>query len=204
MKLYYAPGACSLAPHIALCEIGLPHTLERVDLATHKLSDGTDYRTVNPKGSVPTLELDDGARLTENAVVLQYIADRKPGSLAPAFGSLERYRLMEWLNFIATELHKGYAPLWKPDTPDAYRGSVIQLLGARFDYLAPFLAERPYLTGDAFTIADAYLFAILSWSDHLKVDLSRWPALRQFIDRVASRTKVRQAMREENLLKAAA
>ena len=204
MKLYYAPGACSLAPHIALCEIGLPHTLERVDLATHKLSDGTDYRTVNPKGSVPTLELDDGARLTENAVVLQYIADRKPGSLAPAFGSLERYRLMEWLNFIATELHKGFGPLWKPNTPAEYKTIVVDALGKRFDFIAPVLAAQPYLTGERFTIADAYLFTILNWAKILKVDLARWPSLGQYLDRVAARPRVQQALRDEHLLKAAA
>jgi glutathione S-transferase len=204
MKLYYAPAACSLAPHIALTEAGLPHDLVRVDLRTHTLPDGSDYRAVNPKGYVPTLELDDGARLTEAAVVLQYIADRKPGTLAPAFGSMERYRLMEWLNFIATELHKGFGPLWHSDTPEATRQSAIATLGKRFDYLAPFLARQPYLTGATFTIADAYLFTILSWAAHLKVDLGRWPALTQYLARVGARPKVQDALRAEHLLKAAA
>jgi glutathione S-transferase len=204
MKLYYAPAACSLAPHIALREAGLPHVLVRVDLATHRLADGTDYRTINPKGYVPALELDDGTRLTEAGAVLQYIADRKPGTLAPAFGSMERYRLMEWLNFIATEVHKGFAPLWKPDLPDAYRSHVVKSLGGRFDFIAPVLEQREFLAGDTFSIADAYLFAVLSWSDHLKVDLARWPSLGRFLERVASRPQVRQALREENLLKAAA
>jgi glutathione S-transferase len=164
MKLYYAPAACSLAPHIALSEAGLPHELVRVDLRTHTLPDGTDYRTINPKGYVPVLELDDGTRLTEVAVILQYIADRAPGTLAPAFGSMERYRVMEWLNFIATEVHKGFGPLWKPDTPADYRTRVIATLGTRFDYLAPVLAKQPFLTGDRFGIADAYLYTILNWA----------------------------------------
>ena len=204
MKLYYAPAACSLAAHIALCELDLPHELVRVDLGAHKLPDGSDYRAVNPKGYVPTLELDDGTRLTEASVVLQYIADRKPGTLAPAFGSMERYRVMEWLNFISSELHKGFGPLWQPDLAEEHRVAVIKRLGTRFEYVAPFLEQQRYLTGDTFTIADAYLFVVLNWSDHLKVDLARWPSLRQFIDRVAARPKVQQALREEHLLKAAA
>lgn len=204
MKLYYAPAACSLAPHIALSEAGLPHELVRVDLRTHTLPDGTDYRTINPKGYVPVLELDDGTRLTEVAVILQYIADRAPGTLAPAFGSMERYRVMEWLNFIATEVHKGFGPLWKPDTPADYRTRVIATLGTRFDYLAPVLAKKPFLTGDRFGIADAYLYTILNWAKILKVDLAGWPALGQFLDRVSARPRVQDALREEHLLKAAA
>ncbi|HEY1325602.1 MAG TPA: glutathione transferase GstA [Casimicrobiaceae bacterium] len=204
MKLYYSPGACSLASHIALCEAGIAHELERVDLRTHQLADGRDYRGVNAKGYVPTLELEDGTRLTENAVVLQYIADRNPGTLAPGLGSMERYRLMEWLNFIASEVHKGFAPLWNPAIPQEQRNAVIRTLGTRFDYLAPFLEQRKFLTGDAFTIADAYLFAVLSWKDHLKVDLGRWPSLQGFLDRAAARPKVKEAMREENLLQQAA
>ena len=204
MKLYYAPAACSLAPHIALAEAGLPHRLVRVDLGKHQLPDGSDFNSVNPKGYVPVLELDDGSRLTEAAVVLQYIADRKPGALAPAFGSMERYHLMEWLNFIATELHKGFGPLWKPNTPDAYKATVIENLGKRFDYIAPILARQSYIAGDAFTIADAYLFTILNWTNVLKIDLARWPSLKQYLDRVAARPGVQQALREEHLLKAAA
>ena len=204
MKLYYAPAACSLAPHIALAEAGLPHELVRIDLRTHTLPDGSDYAAVNPKGYVPVLELDDGTRLTEAAVILQYIADRNPGTLAPAFGSIERYRLMEWLNFIATELHKGFGPLWKPNTPAEYRTIVVDALGKRFDFIAPVLAAQAYLTGERFTIADAYLFTILSWAKHLKVDLARWPVLTQYLERVAARPKVQDALRAEHLLKAAA
>jgi len=204
MKLYYAPAACSLAPHIALSEAGLGHELVRIDLRTHTLPDGSDYAAVNPKGYVPVLELDDGTRLTEAAVILQYIADRNPGTLAPAFGSIERYRLMEWLNFIATELHKGFGPLWKPNTPAEYKTIVVDALGKRFDFVAPVLAAQPYLTGERFTIADAYLFTILNWAKILKVDLARWPSLGQYLDRVAARPRVQQALREEHLLKAAA
>ena len=203
MKLYYAPGACSLAAHIALQESGLAFSLERVDLLTHKTADGRDYYTVNPKGYVPTLELDDGSRLTEAAVVLQYIADRKPGTLAPAFGSLERYRLMEWLNFIATEVHKGLGPLWKPTTPDAYKSTVLDAVGNRLDYVAKRLGTQPYLTGSNFTIADAYLFTIVNWHHFLKFDLGRWPVLAQFQARVAARPNVRKALEAEHLLKAA-
>jgi glutathione S-transferase len=204
MKLYYSPGACSLAPHIALVEAGLPHELVKVDLRAHKLADGRDYYAINPKGYVPDLELDDGTRLTEAAVVLQFIADRKPGTLAPALGSMERYRLMEWLNFIATELHKGFGPLWKPNTPDAYKTIVIENLGKRFDYLEPFLARSTYLTGDTFTIADAYLYTILSWAKMLKVDLARWPAIVKYLERVGARPAVQQAHRTESLHQKAA
>jgi glutathione S-transferase len=204
MKLYYSPGACSLAPHIALVEAGIPHQLQRVDLASHRVTGGGDYYAINPKGYVPDLELDDGTRLTEAAVVLQYVADQKPGTLAPAFGTPERYRLMEWLNFIATELHKGFGPLWKPDTPDAYKEIVKGNLAKRFDFLAPIVAKQTYLMGDTFTIADAYLFTILRWAEPLKVDLARWPALTQYVERIAARPKVQEALRAEHLLKAAA
>ena len=171
MKLYYSPGACSLAPHIALHEFGVPFTTVKVDLRTHKLADGTDYYTVNPKGYVPLLELPDGERLSEAAVILQYIADRKPGALAPAFGTMERYRLMEWLNFIATEVHKQFAPLWYPTTPEATKEAQREKLASRFDLISKTLATQPYLTGEAFTIADAYLFTVVNWAGTLKVDL---------------------------------
>jgi glutathione S-transferase len=201
MKLYYAPGACSLAPHIALSEAGLDYDTVKVDLRKHELADGTDYYTINPKGYVPLLELDDGQRLSEVAVILQYIADRKTGTLAPAFGSLERYRVMEWLNFVATELHKQFGPLWYPDTPDATKDKQRATLAKRFDLLSKTLAKTPYLTGDTFTIADAYLFTILNWSGMLKVDLAPWPALQQFQARVAARPKVHAALVAEGLAK---
>jgi len=204
MKLYYAPAACSLAPHIALSEAGLAHDLVRVDLRTHTLPDGSNFYAVSPNGYVPVLELDDGTRLTEAAVILQYIADRKPGTLAPEFGSLARYHLMERLNFIATEVHKGFGPLWKPNTPEAYKAIVVENLGKRFDFIDGILAKQSYFAGDAFTIADAYLFTILSWSKHLKVDLSRWQAITRYLERIAARPKVQDALRAEHLLKAAA
>lgn len=201
MKLYYSPGACSLAVHIALREAGLPFTLARVDLHKHQLNDGTDFATINPKGYVPTLELDDGQRLTEAAVVLQYVADRAPGKLAPAFGSLDRYRLMEWLNFVATELHKGFGPLWKPDTPEATRETTKANLARRFEYLSQMLGKQSYLTGENFTVADAYLFTILNWAGMLKVDLAPYPALGAFLERVKKRPQVQEALKAEGLNK---
>ena len=201
MKLYYSPGACSLAPHIALSEAGLPYTTKRVDLKTHTLVDGTDYYTINPKGYVPLLELDDGARLTEIAAIVQYIADRKPGTLAPAYGTMERYRLMEWLNFIATELHKQFSPLWYPTTPEATKDAQIAKLKTRFDLISKTLAAQPYLMGNDFTVADAYLFTILNWAPMLKIDLAPWPALIAYQTRVAARPAVHAALVAEGLVK---
>ena len=204
MKLYYSPGACSLAPHIALAEAGLPYTLARVDLAKHAVDDGRDYTKVNPKGYVPALELDDGSVVTEAGVVLQYIADRVPGTLAPAFGSVERYRLMEWLNFIATEIHKGFGPLWDAGAPEVTQAAAREKLAKRFGVVEHALSQHAHLTGSQFTIADAYLFTVVNWADHFKLDLSRFPALRAFMSRVRARSKVQAALREEGLLKAAA
>jgi glutathione S-transferase len=201
MKLYYSPGACSLAPHIALNEAGLAYEAVKVDLRKHELADGTDYYTINPKGYVPLLELDDGQRLSEVAVILQYIADRKPGTLAPAFGSLERYRVMEWLNFIATEVHKQFGPLWYPDTPDATKEKQRAMLAKRFDHVNKRLASQPYLTGETFTIADAYLFTVVNWSHPLRIELSSWPALVLFLARVAARPKVHDTLVAEGLVK---
>ncbi len=201
MKLYYSPGACSLAPHIALSESGLDYAAVKVDLGKHQLADGTDYYTINPKGYVPLLETDDGTRLAEVAVILQYIADRKPGTLAPAFGSMERYRLMEWLNFIATEIHKQFGPLWDPSTPDATKERQRATLAKRFDYVSKALSVQPYLTGDRFSIADAYLFTVVNWAGMLKIDLSPWPSLQQFLARVAERPKVRATLVAEGLAK---
>ncbi|HVE49721.1 MAG TPA: glutathione transferase GstA [Casimicrobiaceae bacterium] len=197
MKLYYSPGACSFAPHIAAVEAGIPVTLVKVDLRSHKVSDASDFYTVNLKGYVPVLELDDGTKLTEAAVVLQYLADRNPGKLAPAFGSMERYRLMEWLNFVATELHKGMGALWNPSM-ESVRGPIMEKIGKRLDFLAAALTNRQFLHGDSFTIADAYLFTILSWAKPLKVDLSRWPAITSYIERIGARPAVQQAKRAES------
>jgi glutathione S-transferase len=201
MKLYYAPGACSMAAHITLYEAALPFVAQRVDLRSHTLADGTDFYSINPKGYVPVLELDTGERLTELAVILQYIADRNPGTLAPAFGSLERYRLMEWLNFIATEMHKGLAPLWKPTTPDEYKAIALEAVGKRFNEVVAALGDKPYLTGDRFTVADAYLFTIANWHNFLKFDLTRWPALTRFQARVTARPAVQATLCAEHLLK---
>jgi glutathione S-transferase len=204
MKLYYSPGACSFAPHLALIEAGIPADTVKVDLRTHKLPDGSDYHAVNPKGYVPLLELDDGSRLTEVAVILQYIADRKPGALAPTLGSMPRYQLMEWLNFISSEIHKGFGPLWYPDTPEATRAKSIATLGKRFAILADALEKHPYIAGATFTIADAYLFTVLSWSKYLKVDLSAWPVLGQYLERIGARPSVLEAKRVESGAKSTA
>lgn len=204
MKLYYAPGACSLAPHIALREAGVPYELARVDLKKHQVEDGTDYYKVNPKGYVPFLQLDDGGSLTEAAVVLQYIADRKPGTLAPAPGSPERYRLLEWLNFVATELHKGFGPLWDPTTPEETVRRSREKLAKRYEFIDQALAKSPYLTGDKFTIADAYLFVVTNWAGMLKVDLAPYKHVGEFLKRVSTRPAVQGALKEEGLLQKAA
>jgi glutathione S-transferase len=200
MKLYYSAGACSLAPHIALEESGLPYTTRRVDLKAHALADGGDYYAINPKGYVPLLELDDGTRFAEAAVILQYIADRKPGTLAPAFGGTDRYRLMEWLNFIATELHKQFSPLFHP-APQATHDAQREKIAKRLEHVAKTLAGKPYLMGEQFTIADAYLFTMLRWAGPLKVDLAPWPALREYMDRVAARPAVQAVLAAEGLAK---
>ncbi|MCC7218863.1 MAG: glutathione transferase GstA [Burkholderiales bacterium] len=199
MRLYFAPGACSLAVRIALTEAGLPFTAEKVDLRTHKLADGTDYTAINPKGYVPLLELPDGTRLSEVPVLLQYVADRVPGALAPAYGSVDRYRVMEWLNFIATEIHKQAGPLWYPTTPVATKEAARARLAVRFDHVAKALAAQPYLTGTGFGIADAYLFTILNWAPMLEVDLTPFPALVAYRARVAARPAVRRALAAEGL-----
>ena len=203
MKLYYSPGACSLAPHIALAESGLPYATKIVDLKKHTLADGADYYAINAKGYVPLLELDDGSHLSEVAVILQYIADRKPGTLAPTLGSIERYRLMEWLNFIATEVHKQFSPLWYPTTPDATKEAQRAKLASRFDLIAKTLSAQPYLTGERFGIADAYLFTMLNWAPMLKFDLAPWPALQAFLARVAARPAVHAVLVAEGLVKGA-
>ena len=201
MKLYYSPAACSLAPHIALEESGLPYELVRVDLRTHKLANGADYYAINPKGYVPLLQFENGERLSEAAVILQYIADRKPGTLAPAYATMERYRLNEWLNFIATEIHKQFGPLWHDETPETTKATQRATLAKRFGLVEKTLMKQSYLTGDAFTIADAYLFTVTRWADPLKVDLTPFPALRKFQERVAARPKVHAALKAEHLVR---
>ena len=202
MKLYFKAGSCSLSPHIVLLEAGLPFDLVEVDLATKRTKDGADYRAINPKGSVPALELDDGMLLTEGAVIVQYLADRKPAAgLAPAAGTLERYRLQEWLNYIASEIHKGFSPLFNPKAPDEWKALVKEvLLPQRFEFLANHLGANAFLMGDAFSIADAYLFTVLGWAKRVNLDLGQWPALPAFLQRVAARPAVQSAMKAEGLI----
>jgi len=201
MKLYFSPGACSMAADIALHEAGIAFTPERVDLATKKTVSGADFTKLNPKGYVPALGLDDGSVLTEAGTVLQYIADRKPeAGLAPAAGTMERYRLMEWLNFISSEIHKGFGPLWNPKTPEEVRKTAIAQLGKRFDFVAGALGTKAYLMGDRFTVADAYLFTVLNWTTVHKIDLARWPALQAYMVRVAARPRVRETLQAEGLI----
>ena len=198
MKLYYSPGACSQAPHIALIEARLPFELAKVDLATKRLESGEDYLAVNPKGAVPAIKMEDGAILTENAVVLQYIADRAPDAhLIPPFGTMARYRQLEWLNYIATELHKGFAPLFHPGAADAARAEAIEALAGKFDYVGGRLGAGPYLAGGDIGVADFYLFVILGWSRLFHIDLARWPALADFRARLLERPAVRAALHAE-------
>lgn len=202
MKLYYAPGACSLAPHIVLAEAGIAADFVKVDLKTHKTEAGVDYYTVNPKGSVPLIELDNGERLTEVAAIVQYVADQKPGTgLAPAAGTFERYRLQEWLNFVSSELHKQYSPFFNPATPDEYKEMVKKKLGERFAYLTEHFKDRDYLLGRNFSAADAYLFTILRWSPSVGIQLEPWPLVTEFVSRVRARAKVSEVMKTEGLTK---
>lgn len=202
MKLYYSPGACSLASHIALREAGLAFDLEKVDLRARRTEKNEDYTLVNPKGYVPALKLDTGEILTEGPALLQYIADRKPASgLAPAAGTMDRYRLMEWLNFISTEVHKQFSPLFNPRITPDWREAQVSRLAGRFDYLAQQLASRPYLMGERFTVADAYLFTVLSWCGLLKVELGKWPKLQEYLGRIAARPTVQAALKAEGLAK---
>jgi glutathione S-transferase len=198
MKLYFSPHACSFSPHIALREAGLDFELVRVDLATHKLPDGSDFSRINPKGYVPVLELDNGAVLTEGPVIVQYIADLKPESgLAPAAGTFERYRLQEWLGFINSEVHKGFVPLFEPETPDEYKTIARQSLINRLAFLADHLAGNTFLMGKQFTVADGYLFTVLNWCQWTGVDLKQWPSLVAFQERVSGRPSVREARAAE-------
>jgi glutathione S-transferase len=204
MKLYYSPGACSLSPHIALCESGLPFDLVKVDIRAKKLEDGSDYLGVNPKGSVPALGLDDGGVLTEGPAIVQMIADKVGGGkLAPENGSHERYRLQEWLNFISTDLHKSFGPLFSPvlaeEAKQFFRDRIMKHLG----YVERQLAGKDYLMGSQFSVADGYLFVILTWADRMKIDLSAMPNLTAYKARVAVRPKVQQAMQSEGLLQKA-
>jgi glutathione S-transferase len=204
MKLYYSPGACSLSPHIALLEAGLPHDLVKVDLRAKKLENGDDFLAVNPKGQVPALALDSGELITEGPVIVQIIADQAAGkNLAPAHGSAERYKLLEWLNFITAELHKNFGPMFSPVLADEAKAFFKDRVMGKFKYLDGQLAGRDYLMGKDFTVADGYLFTMLSWADRMKFDLSAMPNLLAYKERVAARPKVKEALTREGLLKAA-
>lgn len=201
MNLYYSPGACSLAPHIAMREAGIPVELKKVDLKAKQV-DGGDYKQVNGKGYVPAVRLEDGSVLTECPVILQYIADQKPeAGLAPKPGSMERYKLQEILNFATSELHKGMGTFFNPALTDEWRKATSERLSLRLDWLAKQLDGRQYLMGDKFSVADAYVFTILNWAGPSKFDLGRWPVLQEYQKRVAQRPKVQDALKAEGLVK---
>jgi glutathione S-transferase len=200
MKLYYAPGACSLSPHIVARELGLPIQLQKVSTKDKTMEGGGDFWKVNPRGYVPALELDNGQVLTEGPAIVQYLADQKPeAGLAPKNGTIERYRLQEWLNFLTSEVHKSFSPLFKPNTPEEYKKISRDNLAGRFDWLDKQLAGKEYLLG-SFSVADAYLFVLLGWTKPTQIDLSRWPNLASFHKRVGSRPKVKEALQAEGLL----
>jgi glutathione S-transferase len=201
MKLYYAPGACSLSPHIALREAGLPFTPVRVDLRRRQTADGQPLEAINPKGYVPVLELDDGRRLSEGLAIVMWIADQAPAAkLAPPPGDFARYRLLEWLTFVSTELHKAFSPLFDPQAPEATKERQRQRISQRLDYVSGELGGRPYLLSD-FTVADGYLFTVLGWGQYVGFDLSPWPVLTAYRARIAERPAVREALKAEGLLK---
>jgi glutathione S-transferase len=202
MKLYFSPAACSLAPHIALIETGATFTTEKVDTRAKKTASGADFWAINPKGYVPTIVLDDGEVLTEGVVLQQYIADLKPeAKLAPPRGTKERRKLEELLVFLSTEVHKNFSPLFAPTTPDEYKTQTKDKIAQRFDYLEKQLSDgRLFLTGDQFTIADAYLFTLSNWTKFTGIDLARWPNISAFAGRVAARPSVQQALKAEGLV----
>jgi len=202
MKLYYSPGACSLSPHIVLREAGLAFEPVLASTKTHKLQDGTDYYGINPKGYVPLLELDNGERLSEGPVIVQYIADQVPAKkLAPPAGTMARYRLQEWLNFITSELHKGFSPLFNPAVPEDAKPVFRAKLAERFKWVDSQLAGKQYLMGDEFSVADAYLFTVTSWGGYVGVDTSGLANLGAFMERMKARPAVQEALKAEGLLK---
>ena len=202
MKLYYFRGACALSPHIVLLEAGLPFTLVRVDPKTKKTESGADFMTINSKGAVPALQFDDGRVLTEGPAIVQYLADQKPESgLAPRAGTFERYQLMEILNFITSEVHKSFSPLFNPASSAEVKEMFTANLAKKFDWLSGFLDKKTFLMGNAFTVADAYLFTVLNWTRYVKIDLGKWPVLAAFQARIGQRPKVQEAMKAEGLNK---
>lgn len=202
MKLYYSPGVCSLSPHIALREAGLPFEAIKVDYASKQLPGGGDFRRLQPLGYVPLLELDNGELLAEGPAIVQYIADLKPeAGLAPPAGTLARYRLQEWLGFINSELHKAYSSLFDASYPSELKAAIRDKLATRLDRVAGKLQGRPWLLGEQFSVADGYLFTVLEWSRFVDIDLARWPVLQAFVERTRQRPAVRAALRAEGLLK---
>lgn len=202
MKLYYSPYACSLAPHIVLRELELPFEAVRVDLKTRRLADGRDYTKINPKGYVPALELDDGTLLTEGAAILQYLGGLRPGVLAPP-ETLRRYRTIEWLTFVSTELHKGFSPLLHSETPEAAKQFARNRLAQRLTLLDRHLSEHGFLAGGAYSVADAYAFAVLNWAKGVNIDLAEWPHVRAYFRRLAERPSVREALHDQREAEAA-
>lgn len=201
MKLYYVPGACSLASHIALYEAGLPFAIDQLNMPGKTTSGGKDFMQINPKGYVPALELNDGSILTEGAAILQYIADQNPGSgLAPQAGTMARYHLQEWLTFIGTEIHKSFSPLFNKAAADEVKDYARTMLARRLGYVETQLANKPYLMGDHFTVADAYLFVVMSWSSHVGFDLGPFPKINEYLTRVAARPGVQAALKAEGLI----
>jgi glutathione S-transferase len=201
MKLYYSPGACSLAPHIVLHETGLPFTPVLASTKTHQLADGTDYYTINPLGYVPLLELDNGERMTEVAAIVQFLADQVPAQqLAPAAGTTARYRLQEWLSIVSSEFHRQYSPLFNKEMPEEAKVFFRKKLNGRYAWLDGQLAGKPFLMGEPFTVADAYLFTVTNWSRHVGVDTQSRPNVTAYMARVAARPAVQAAMNAEGLL----
>jgi glutathione S-transferase len=202
MKLFYFPGACSLSVHIALCEAGAAHDIVKVDLKEKKTESGEDYLKINPKGYVPALKLDNGEVLTECTAILQYVADQNPSAkLAPAQGTFEHYRMLEWLNFIATELHKNCGALFNPSLDDAQRTAIKKNISSRLDFVAKSLQNKKFLLGDSYSIVDAYLFTILAWSKFINLDLSPWTVITSYVERISGRPAVLQALKSEGLIK---
>ncbi|MGZ5007967.1 MAG: glutathione transferase GstA [Methylobacter sp.] len=201
MKLYYSKGACSLSPHITACEAELPVELIEVDLKSKRTKAGEDFRQVSPNGYVPVLVLDDGNKLTEGPAIVQYLADRAPDKkLAPPAGTFERYQLQQWLNFISTEIHKGFGSLFNPAMPEAGKQVAITTLISRLENVSEHLSNRAFLLGDHFTVADGYLFVTLRWGAYVNIDIGRWPVLANYVAKISARPAVQQALREEGLV----
>jgi glutathione S-transferase len=200
MKLYYSPGACSLSPHIVACEAELPIELIKVDLQSKQTEAGEDFRQINPSGYVPALLLNDGKILTEGPAIVQYLADHVPNKkLAPQAGTFERYQLQQWLNFISTEIHKNFSPLFDPSAPQAVKDSSIERLGVRLGTVAAQLSKQPFLLNEDFSVADAYLFVTLSWGRYVGLNIAKWPELTRYVEKISARPAVQQALREEGL-----